>query len=254
MSGQALTIGELAKRANVTTSLLRYYEKEQLLVPSGRTESGYRLYSQDAERTLRFIRSAQRYGFSLNDIKLIVGTDKTANNHGADIIDIAEQRFVEIERRVTEMLVLRHELELFLDDLSAQVDSNNEERAGEHYRQLVEQICGPNPHGKRQSSLNRLVNRLNCNLAADEWEEVFADLRGIHLHIWRDEDSYCIQLSTKEDKVGRALERIMAGEQNCEAHLQPEVTPTDDGYLFRARGDNAFLYAQLFLALESDRL
>jgi len=36
-----LTIGELAKRANVSTSLLRYYEKEQLLQPSGRTQAGY---------------------------------------------------------------------------------------------------------------------------------------------------------------------------------------------------------------------
>ena len=76
------------------------------------------------ERTLRFIRSAQRYGFSLNDIKLIVGADKTSKNHGADIINIAEQRFLDIERRVTEMLVLRHELELFMDDLTTQVDSS----------------------------------------------------------------------------------------------------------------------------------
>ena len=72
MQEQPLTIGELAKRANVSTSLLRYYEKENLLRPAGRTEAGYRLYSPDAERRLRFIRSAQRYGFSLNDIRLIL--------------------------------------------------------------------------------------------------------------------------------------------------------------------------------------
>ena len=72
MSTNPLTIGVLAKRANVATSLLRYYEKEKLLIPSGRTDSGYRIYSPDAERTLRFIRSAQRYGFSLNDFKMRV--------------------------------------------------------------------------------------------------------------------------------------------------------------------------------------
>ena len=251
MSDQALTIGELAKRGNVATSLLRYYEKEKLLIPSGRTESGYRLYSSDAERTLRFIRSAQRYGFSLNDIKLIVGVDKKDKSHGASIINIAEQRFLEIERRVTEMLVLRHELELFLEDLTTQVDSSAGIAMGEHYRDLVEQVCGHEDNKTHQSSLKKLVKRLHCNLASDEWENVFSDLRNQHLHIWRDEDTYSIQFSSDSTTIKQALEKIAAGEQDCAAHLQPEVSKTNDGYLFRAKGDNAFLYAQLFLALES---
>lgn len=253
MPEQPLTIGELAKRGNVATSLLRYYEKEKLLMPSGRTESGYRLYSSDAERTLRFIRSAQRYGFSLTDIKLIVGADKEDPGHGADIISMAEQRFLEIERRVTEMLVLRHELELFLDDLTVQVDSRAGVEAGQHYRELVEQVCGHEGQENRPSSLSKLVQRMHCNLASAEWEEVFADLRGRHLHMWRDEDAYSIMFSSSAPEVKTALERIAAGESNCEAHLQPEVSTAEGGYLFRARGENAFLYAQLFLALESEQ-
>ena len=72
MAEQTITIGELAKRGNVATSLLRYYEKEGLLEPVGRTQSGYRLYSPDSVRHLRFIRRAQRYGFSLSDIYLVL--------------------------------------------------------------------------------------------------------------------------------------------------------------------------------------
>ena len=71
MVESTLTIGQLAKRGKVSTSLLRYYEKEGLLEPVGRTAAGYRLYSPDSVRHLRFIRKAQRYGFSLNDIKLM---------------------------------------------------------------------------------------------------------------------------------------------------------------------------------------
>ncbi|MGK0498900.1 MAG: DNA-binding transcriptional MerR regulator [Oceanicoccus sp.] len=253
MSNEVLTIGELAKRGNVATSLLRYYEKEKLLVPSGRTGSGYRLYSSDAERTLRFIRSAQRYGFSLNDIKLIVGANKNDPDHGAEIINIAQQRFLEIERRVTEMLVLRHELELFLDDLTAQVDNSVGEEAGEYYRQLVENVCGHDGHENNKSSLRKLVERLNCNLASEEWTSVFSQLRGQHLHIWRDNDVYSIQFSSTSTQVKKALELIAAGESNCEAHWQPEVTANENGFLFRAQGDNAFLYAQLFLALEAEQ-
>jgi len=62
MTETTLTIGELAKQGSVATSLLRYYEKEGLLEPVGRTAAGYRLYSHDSVRHLRFIRKAQRYG------------------------------------------------------------------------------------------------------------------------------------------------------------------------------------------------
>ncbi len=247
-----LTIGELASRCRVSTSLLRYYEKEKLLLPSGRTDSGYRLYSEDAERTLRFIRNAQRYGFSLQEIRLIVGSGGGGQKSDADIMALAQQRFLEIERRVTEMLVMRHEMELFLDDLSDLVESSGGRKATRHYRDLVVQVCGHDKHGHRPSSLRKLVKRLNCNLAAGEWEEVFSDLRGEHFHIWRDDDEYSARFACGETKVKRALERIAAGESDCEAHSQPEVVEREGGFVFRARGKNAFLYAQLFLALESE--
>ena len=148
------------------------------------------------------------------------------------------------------MLVLRHELEFFLDDLTIQVDSSAGKEAGEHYRDLVEQVCGPDRHNDRQPSLQNLVSRLHCNLASDEWDEVFDDLRGKHLHMWRDDDSYSIQFSSKDKQIKQALEKIAAGESDCEAHLQPEISATEDGYLFKAKGENAFLYAQLFLHTE----
>lgn len=245
-----LTIGELAKRCNVSTSLLRYYEKEKLLLPSSRTDSGYRLYSEEAERTLRFIRNAQRYGFSLQDIRLIVGTEKGTRRDDRAVMELAQHRFLEIERRLTEMLVMRHELELFLDDLTDLVESNAGKKASQHYRDLVIQVCGHDEHNHRPSPLKKLVKRLNCNLAAKEWDKVFESLRGEHFHIWRDNDEYSVRFTCKEDNVRSALERIASGESDCEAHAQPEVIESEDGFVFRARGDNAFLYAQLFLTLE----
>jgi MerR family Zn(II)-responsive transcriptional regulator of zntA len=251
MQPELFTIGELAKRANVSTSLLRYYEKEQLLQPSGRTESGYRLYSPAAEQSLRFIRRAQRYGFSLNDIKLILGVGGQAAGTDADVMNIAEQRFLQIERRLTEMLVLRHELELFISDMADHVDRSAGRALGAHYSELVEQVCGHDSGSHKKSSLTNLIDRLECNLASDEWKQVLSDLRGYHMHIWRDEDHYSILFSSQDAAVKKALERIAAGEANCEAHEQPEVISSEDGQLFRARGPNAFLYAQLFLSLEA---
>ena len=252
MTPTTLTIGELAKRCNVATSLLRYYEKEGLLDPVGRTAAGYRLYSPDAVRHLRFIRKAQRYGFSLNDIRLMRGAAHDAAGTKHDIRRIAEDRFMDIERRVTEMLVLRHEMEIFLDDVSEQIGQTAGEEVGSRYRELLEQVCGHEHADQRRSSLQKLSERLGCNLANAEWNELLNDLRGQHVHIWQDDDKgYSALYASNDPKIVAALEKLASSESGCDAHIVPEVESAADGTLFRARGENAFLFAQLFLALEA---
>src|SRR6266849_10635237 len=66
---ETLTIGELAKRARVNRETVRYYERRRLLPRPSRSMSGYRIFSDDALRRLRFIRHAKALGFSLNEIK-----------------------------------------------------------------------------------------------------------------------------------------------------------------------------------------
>ena len=53
-----MTIGELAKQANVNPRTLRYYERIGLLVPSARTDAGYRLYTERDAARLAFIQRA----------------------------------------------------------------------------------------------------------------------------------------------------------------------------------------------------
>lgn len=63
-----LTIGKIAGQAGVNIQTVRYYERRGILAPDGRRASGYRLYTQEAVRVLRFIRNAQTLGFSLDEI------------------------------------------------------------------------------------------------------------------------------------------------------------------------------------------
>jgi DNA-binding transcriptional MerR regulator len=250
MTTKPLTIGALARRLNVSTSMLRFYEREGLLAPERRSASGYRLYPQSAEKTLLFIRRAQRLGFSLNDIRLLLEGGGTARG-GDEVMGIAEQRFLDIERRLTEMLVLRHELEFFLEDLTERVRRAARGSAGRLYKELLDQVCGHDTHHKAQSSLTRLIKRLGCALATGEREKLFDTLRGRHLHIWRDDDGYSILVAGRDPKVEQALRQLAASEADCHAHVEPHVSEADEGLLFQARGDNAFLFAQLFLALEA---
>ena len=59
--------GTLAKQAGVNGETLRYYERQGLLPKPERTESGYRLYTLDDVKRVKFIKRAQELGFSLRD-------------------------------------------------------------------------------------------------------------------------------------------------------------------------------------------
>ena len=69
-----LTIGELARTMQIAASTIRYYERIGLLVPDERSGGNYRLYSEASLRRLRFIRSAQSIGFTLDDVQSLLGT------------------------------------------------------------------------------------------------------------------------------------------------------------------------------------
>lgn len=257
------TIGALARRAHVAPSVLRYYEKEGLLAPGRRTAAGYRVYGPEAEKTLLFINRAKRLGFSLDDIRQFLAAGSTeagvpagrrapgskAPKVGGDVAQIAEDRFVEIERRLTELLVLRHELEVFLREMSEQLPAADSAR--HLYRRLVDHVCGHSSTPQDQAdSLHSLMKRMGCNLASLSPGEALDVLRGRHIHVWREADGYSVLVPGDDPRIGQALRQIAASEAGCEAHTEPHVEQTAEGHVFSAHGDNAFLFAQFFLALE----
>jgi MerR family redox-sensitive transcriptional activator SoxR len=68
-----ITIGQLSQRSGVATSALRYYE-DQGLIASERTTGNQRRYAQAMLRRVAFIRSAQRVGLSLDEIREALST------------------------------------------------------------------------------------------------------------------------------------------------------------------------------------
>jgi DNA-binding transcriptional MerR regulator len=64
-----LTIGQLAQQAHVNRETVRYYERRRLLSRPSRSISGYRVFSDDAVRRLRFIRHAKMLAFRSNEIR-----------------------------------------------------------------------------------------------------------------------------------------------------------------------------------------
>ncbi len=64
-----LTIGKIAKGAEVKVDTIRYYERSGLIPIPNRSESGYRLYETDTIDKILFIKKAQALGFTLREIK-----------------------------------------------------------------------------------------------------------------------------------------------------------------------------------------
>ncbi len=72
-SERLLTVGQVAERAGVATSALRFYEEHEL-ISSTRNDANHRRYRADVLRRVGFIRVAQRIGLTLNEIRATLAT------------------------------------------------------------------------------------------------------------------------------------------------------------------------------------
>lgn len=64
-----MTIGQLARRAGIRPSAIRYYEAHGVLHPPTRSSNAYRLYGPEAVSLLHFIVQAKELGFSLCEVR-----------------------------------------------------------------------------------------------------------------------------------------------------------------------------------------
>ncbi|WP_047044802.1 Zn(2+)-responsive transcriptional regulator [Vibrio mexicanus] len=97
-------IGELAKRCAVSTDTLRFYEKNQLIQPAGRSESGYRLYSEENQKQVSFILKAKSLGLTLEEIRELLEIRLEATEHScAEVKAITTAKLVLIEEKIREL-------------------------------------------------------------------------------------------------------------------------------------------------------
>src|SRR5690606_38007883 len=183
---------------------LRYYEEQGLLKPAGRTSAGYRLYSPAAAQTLLFIQRAQRLGFSLADIQVLLERIGRDGRFDETLVQLAEERYLQIERQLTDLLVLPHEMAAFLSDLNARVEAGDGS-AGDLYQRLIRRVCGHEPGATPpREALAWLLERTGCALASLDRDELLGALEGRHIHIWRDDDGYRVLIPGHDPRLEAA--------------------------------------------------
>ena len=106
-----MRIGELSRQTGFQVETLRYYEKEGLLEPVSRTESGYREYDKESLKQLKFIQQAKSVGFSLSEISDLLTLRVERDQHScADVKTIAGHKLVQIDNKLNELNKIREAL------------------------------------------------------------------------------------------------------------------------------------------------
>jgi MerR family Zn(II)-responsive transcriptional regulator of zntA len=98
-----LTIGKLATASDISTDALRYYEREGLLSPSAKSNSGYRLYERDAVQRLRFIKQAKQCGFTLSEIRELLVLRNQTTACCSDVRARAIEKKLDLEAKIRAM-------------------------------------------------------------------------------------------------------------------------------------------------------
>mgnify|MGYP000173894179 FL=1 len=106
-----LSIGELSKRTGVKIPTIRYYETCGILAEPGRSEGGQRRYDGAALERLAFVRHARDLGFSLEQIKALIGLQEHPDRACAQAGEIAEHQLSDVRSKIARLLRLEVELQ-----------------------------------------------------------------------------------------------------------------------------------------------
>ena len=105
-------IGEAAKRSGVSAANIRYYEKEGLLAPQGRSDNSYRFYSEADLHRLRFIRLCRAMDMSLDEVRTLLALDGTCLADGHVACATLDEHLAHVRARLDELRALEQELSL----------------------------------------------------------------------------------------------------------------------------------------------
>ncbi len=109
-------IGQLAKLADVTPDTIRFYEKQQMMDHEVRSEGGFRLYSDNDLRRLKFIRYGRQLGFTLEAIRELLSIRVDPEHHTCqESKSIVQKRLNEVESMIAELQHMQRSLKRLND-------------------------------------------------------------------------------------------------------------------------------------------
>ena len=106
-----MNIGELAAQAAIAAKTIRYYEDIGLIPAAPRSANGYRVYTEQDVRILRFIHRGRDLGFSLEEIGELLDLWSNTRRASADVKALALRHVAVIDGKIAEMQSLRRTID-----------------------------------------------------------------------------------------------------------------------------------------------
>ncbi|OYX89064.1 MAG: transcriptional regulator, partial [Caulobacter sp. 35-67-4] len=106
----ALSIGKLAKAADVKVPTIRFYEQIGLLPEPARADNDRRVYEAPAVRRLAFIKHARQLGFPIEAIRTLLDLADNPERACDDANIIAQEQLMAVESKIAQLEALRAEL------------------------------------------------------------------------------------------------------------------------------------------------
>jgi Cu(I)-responsive transcriptional regulator len=110
----SLSIGFVARQSGCTVPTIRYYEEIGLLPSPARTDSGQRTYDENALRRLTFIRRCRDFGFSIEQVRELVGLVDQPERPCVEVRDIASVHLAAVQKKLAELQALESSLSAFV--------------------------------------------------------------------------------------------------------------------------------------------
>lgn len=106
-----LNIGEAAKASGVSAKMIRHYESVGLFPEANRSESGYRQYTAKDLHVLRFIRHSRDLGFSIEQIRELLGLWQNRRRSSRQVKALAQAHIDELDQKLHEIQAMKAALE-----------------------------------------------------------------------------------------------------------------------------------------------
>jgi DNA-binding transcriptional MerR regulator len=113
-----MKIGELARRTGLTASRIRFYESLGLLPMVDRMPNGYRRYPKGAQLVLELIDTAQKAGFSLDEIRSLLPTNLEKWDHAALVVTL-RRKLADIAALQARLADSKAQLQALLSDIES---------------------------------------------------------------------------------------------------------------------------------------
>jgi MerR family transcriptional regulator, thiopeptide resistance regulator len=170
------TVSDVAALAGVTVRTLHHYDEVGLVVPSGRTEAGYRLYAPGDLERLQVVLFYRELGFSLAEIKQLL--DRPDFDRG-DVLRTQRDLLVEQTQRLEHMIAAVDQAIAAHEEGQRMTDETMFEVFGEQQRELQDEA----EQGWGDTDAYRESRRRTSRYARQDWEELKAESETIMLRI-----------------------------------------------------------------------